>query len=107
MLNIFRKMLMGILIVCLVQQRSNAQVQTMFQPSVNGRSLDGIMNFRVRNETQSELAGIMRIVIREDAGGMVADISIRNFSVQRGMNLYSRAMLKQAQINFGSGELAN
>jgi len=107
MLNIFRKMLMGILIVCLVPQQSNAQVQTMFQPSVNGRSLDGIMNFQVRNETQSELAGMMRIVIREDAGGMVADISIRNFSVRRGMNLYTRAMLKQAQLNFGAGELAN
>jgi hypothetical protein len=104
MLNIFRKMLMGMLIVCLAEQGSNAQVQTMFQPSVNGRSLDGIMNFQVRNETQSELTALLRIVIREDAGGSVTEINVRNVSIRRGMNLFSRSMLKQAQLSFASNE---
>ena len=97
---------MGVLIVCLVEAPSNAQIQTIFIPSVNGRSMDGIMNFQVRNETQSEITGMVRIVIREDAGGNIVEINVRNVAIRRGINLYSRGLLKQAQFNFSSNELA-
>lgn len=94
------------LIVCLAKAQSNAQVQTIFIPSLNGRSLDGVMNFQVRNESQSEITGQVRIVIREDAGGNIGEINVRNVTIRRGMNLYSRSLLKQAQFNFASNELA-
>lgn len=106
MLNIFRKMLLGILALCAYNLASVAQVQTIFQPSLNGRTLDGIMNFQVRNESQSELTALCRIIVREDTRGNVAEISVRGLPVHKGLNVYNRAVLKQAQYTFASNELA-
>lgn len=86
---------------------ANAQVQTIFQPAVNGRTTDGITLFQVNNQTGSDFRSSLKIIITEEKIGRICEISVAPIQVKRGINMFNRSLLGGAQMKFASNNFGN
>lgn len=86
---------------------AQAQVQINFQPSLHGRSLDGITIFQVNNLTSTEFTASLRISIQEEKSGKVAEIVARTVVVQRGLNSFNRFPQGNIRTVFGHSSQAS
>lgn len=87
--------------------RTAAQVQINFQPSIHGRSLEGLTFFQVNNLTNISFSASLRITIQEEKSGKVAELTARNVVVQKGLNSYTRFPQGTVSAVFGRSSLAS
>lgn len=84
-----------------------AQVQINFQPSVHGRSIDGLTFFQVNNLTNTEFSASLRISIQEEKSGKVAELTARTIVIQKGLNSFTRFPQGSIRTVFGRSSLAS
>lgn len=101
--NLFMAGVLGIAL----HTSSNAQVQVLFQPAVNGRTTDGLALFQINNQSGNDFSSSLKIVIREEKAGKVGEINIARIDIRRGMNLFNRSILRGAQFKFSPSKVGS
>jgi hypothetical protein len=88
--------------VGLGQTEIKGQVQISFQPSVYGKTLDGLSFFQINNQTSFDFKGALRITVSEDKAGKVAEINIPSVYIKRGINIFNRTVFGSSRFKFSS-----
>lgn len=83
------------------------QIQIYFQPSVYGKTLDGIFFFQANNQANTTFRSKVKITVTEERTGKVAEIATPSVMIQNGLNSFNRTLLGNAVIKFNSNVIAS
>jgi hypothetical protein len=81
-----------------------AQVTFQFLPEIQGRSLDGLFNIRLLNQSGAR-SGYLSIEVTERKSGMVVKIQTQPFTLVQGLNTVPGAAIRAARIQFADNRI--
>lgn len=81
---------------------TNAQISVLFNPAVQGASIEGIAAAQVMNASASDCSVALTIKVKEQNGLDVVSIKLPNFAITRGLNQINRAAYSNARFSFAT-----